>query len=82
MGRSRPEHGGAGSRQQEQSPVLSPLLKSYNKPKKPPMPPNASSHNGWMRVKKVSAVLIPITGYAITPIWKTVKGLVRPVRTA
>lgn len=30
----------------------------------------------------IGAVLIPITGYAITPIWKTVKGLVRPVRTA
>ncbi len=30
----------------------------------------------------IGAVLIPITGYAITPIWKTAKGLVRPARTA
>jgi predicted DNA repair protein MutK len=30
----------------------------------------------------IGAVLIPLTAYAITPLWKTVKGLVRPARTA
>ncbi len=30
----------------------------------------------------VGAVLIPVTGYAITPLWKATKGLIKPARTA
>jgi predicted DNA repair protein MutK len=30
----------------------------------------------------VGAALIPVTGYAIAPLWKAVKGLIRPARTA
>ena len=30
----------------------------------------------------VGAILFPLTGYAIAPLWKTMKGLIRPARTA